>query len=292
MNYQSIQNALNKKLELIKKNDNFNKSKREYEIVVNILKDKVVDYNNPESVLEELRKLEKLSPSTINKYFKNLTVLIGIASGSEYNEEGRVKKMSDLHSKYNEQNKEDRGKIVEKIKKEKDFDKEKIENTDMNYDKFLVNLFTKYCPLRSDLAIDVKLKEIDKEKDNYYENGVIHFNKNNMVKNKIRDIEIKLDEEDTKFVEELKDKQSLLFETNEKDKNSAFCKKLKESSFKITGLDLGVNNFRRLYFSKIVSESGVDNQVMKNMILKLIDVSELSNTGIETIFKYYLSDVE
>jgi len=44
------------------------------------------------------------------------------------------------------------------------------------YSEFIKSLYTNYGPLRSDYCT-VKFKNYNKETDNYYENGVIYFNK-------------------------------------------------------------------------------------------------------------------
>src|SRR6185503_17573953 len=69
-----------------------------------------------------------------------------------------------------------------------------IDNTE--YKQFLIDLYTKYPPLRSDYAT-VKLQNYDITKDNYYADGIIHFNKLIKINNQL---DITLNSENKQFL--------------------------------------------------------------------------------------------
>lgn len=167
---------------------------------------------------------------------------------------------------------------------------DKIGEITNSKDKLLFTMYVKYPPRRSDY-FSIKVRNVDKSKDNYFDFKKKRFVFNSLVKVNKNDAYTEVDVETSNLVKEVMDShdKDYLFvdKTGNEYNNKAFSNYIKRNSEKYFGKKLTINDFRRLYSNdKLEGKKGVDavNEALKN--------AEGMGHSIKTQARYYLNKVE
>lgn len=229
--------------------------------------------NDPEKVWDLLNTNPKWkSINTLLDKFKFIAAVIGT-----YDED-----LHELYMIFRSSKEEELQKYSNNRKLKKNITAEDISSIDNEYFRFILRLYTNYPPLRSDYST-VLLSSYDKEKDNYYKDGIIYFNE--LVKNKKKRIfKIKLNSEDTEYIEKLLNNNK----TRLYNESIPFKQYLRKYTEEYLGISYGINDFRRLYFTNAVRKA--ENMKFLDAHKYLQDVAKKGNTSVSVILEYYFSE--
>ena len=139
------------------------------------------------------------------------------------------------------------------------------------------NLKTKLPALRSDFST-VKIKNFDKEKDNYYFEGYIYLN--NLVKVDGKLI-LKCPEDLKHLIDNYIFKNDYLLDFESSNRNNYECSILCKKVFGIT-----INEYRKKY----ITEKFKDKTDIKDILYTALDLCKECNTSIQQIIDYYFCD--
>lgn len=203
------------------------------------------------------------SLESLNKWFSNIKMYRKFYENTTSKLECQLSKIRELRFKENEKPRE---RIEINIK------------TELNeLEKLYKDLKENTPALRTDLS-SIKIKNYDIEKDNYYLDGEIIFN--TLVK-KDGKINIKLTNEE--LIEKLNNKEyknDYLLDYENMDRNNYESKLCKEV------FGIGICEYRKMYITK--SFNGL--QTPKEILKKAFEIAQQSNTSIEMVYQYYLTD--